>query len=290
MSTLALDIQNTPAISIKNLMLRFRWRIIFTIALVLIDSIAGLLFPLFIGFAINGLLEGSIAELINLGLLGGFVLTVGSLRRFFDTRAYAGIYTTISNEMVARERAKEKPLTAIVARANLLTEFVQFLENSMPTIIASLIGVVGVLLIILSLNAPIFVASVALFGLVMLVYVMSGKLNFRFNKGFNDEFENRVDAIASEDETRIDNHFQTMMKWQIRLSDLETFNFIIIWMGSIALLLFAPLSIIESGIVNFGLIFSILTYVFQYIESLATLPLFIQQIIRLQEISTRLNE
>ncbi len=283
-------INSNNHISVRRLMSRFRWRILFTMALVLIESGLSLAFPLFIGASINGLLEQRTTELFYLGGLGILMLIVGSARRFFDTRAYSNIYTTISTETVEREQKQGKPLTVTTARVQLLTEFVEFLENSFPMIIESLIGIVGVLLIILSLNVSVFLACLALFGLMVVIYILSGKLNFRLNKNFNDELEKRVDVLSTQQRPMIENHFKAVMKWNIHLSDLETVNYAVIWLGIIMVLVYSPIAVIDSGVINFGLIFSTLMYVFQYIENIVMLPLFIQQIIRLQEISVRLSD
>lgn len=277
-------------INLKQLLLRFRWRIAFTMTLVLLETLLTLLLPLFIGWSINGLLEGRFTELFYLGGLGVLMLIIGSGRRFFDTRAYADIYTTISAETVEREQTKGKSLSVITARVRLLSEFVEFLENSLPLIVQSLIGVVGTLLIILSLNVSIFVACIVLLMLMATVYLLSGKLNFRLNKNYNDELEKQVDVLSTEQLDAINGHFKAVMKWNIHLSDLETVNFVIIWFGIILLLVYSPVAVIESGVFNAGLVFSALMYVFQYIEDIVMLPLYIQQLIRLQEISTRLSE
>ncbi|MCP5094373.1 MAG: hypothetical protein GY943_02340 [Chloroflexi bacterium] len=280
----------TPTITLWGLFRRFKKKISLTFFLVVAESILDLLFPLFIGFAINSLLEQSYTGVIALALLGFFALIVGSGRRFYDTRAYASIYTTLSTEMVTREQKKENSISTISARASLLTEFVEFLENSMPMIVTSLFGLVGILAILFSLNLAVFAASTALLGLMILVYLLSGKWNFRYNKNYNDTLENQVDALSTQDMDVISSHFKTVMRWNIKLSDLETVNYTVIWLGIIGLLVYAPIAVIDSGLANYGLVFSILMYVFQYIESVVTLPYFIQQIIRLQEISGRLNK
>ena len=200
---------------------RFGQNISLTLVLVVVESILDLLFPLFIGFAINGLLSQSYWGIGALGGLGVLALLVGSGRRFYDTRAYASIYTTLSAEMVEREQRKESSISAVSARASLLTEFVEFLENSMPAIVTSTIGLVGILVIIFNLNLPVFWASIALFGLMVAVYLVSGRHNFRYNKEYNDELENRVTALTTQDMGVIGTHFQTVMRWNIKLSDLE---------------------------------------------------------------------
>jgi ABC-type bacteriocin/lantibiotic exporter with double-glycine peptidase domain len=277
-------------VSINNLFMRFKWRVSLTLLLVIAESGVYLLFPLFIGFAINDLIDKSYEGLINLLIIGFLMLFIGSARRFYDTRIYAGIYTIISKEMVAHEQEKNSSLSKISARTSLLTEFIEFLENSLPELAASLIGLFGILIIIFFMNINVFFACLALLGLVVLIYLFSGKLNFRLNKEYNNQLERQVELLSTQDMNLIGKHFQKLMSWNIKLSDLETFNFSLVFIGILGLLAYAPIAVIESGVLAYGLVFSILIYVFDYIESVVNLPLYIQQIIRLQEISNRLKE
>lgn len=283
-------VEKSSPITLKNLFRRFNGKISLTLFLVVAETAVDLLFPLFIGYAINGLLTGRMSGVVNLGLLGVAALAVGSSRRFYDTRAYAAVYTTISGEMVAREQAKGSDISTTSARAGLLTEFVEFLENSLPMIVNSLIGLAGVLAILWGLNTAVFWASLALLGLMTLVYLFSSKWNFRYNQAYNDALEEQVNTLSTRDTAVINSYFRRVMRWNIKLSDLETVNYALIWLGIIALFVYAPVAVIDDGVTDYGRVFAVLMYVFQFVESVITLPYFIQQIIRLQEISGRLNE
>ncbi|MEM7335957.1 MAG: ABC transporter six-transmembrane domain-containing protein [Chloroflexota bacterium] len=268
---------------------RFKTKISITFLLVIAESILDLLFPLFIGFAINTLLQQNFDGVLALGGLGVLALLIGSGRRFYDTRAYANIYTALASEMVVQEQANKTAVSATAARATLLTELVEFLENSVPAIVTSLIGLVGILIIIFSLSQPVFWAALGLFGFMSLIYLLSGKKNYQLNQAYNDQLEKQWSVLNSQKMDSINTHFGRMMHWNIKLSDLETLNFSLIWLGIIGLLVYAPIVVIDSGVTNYGLVFSLLMYVFQYIESVVALPLFAQQLIRLQEISSRLG-
>lgn len=281
--------QNMP-ISLKHLILRFKWRISFTFLLVIVESLLAVFYPLLIGLAINDLLEGSYQGSILLGSLGVASLIIGTLRRFYDTRVYSKIYCQIAPEVADAEFNKGSPVSKVSARSGLLTEFVEFLENSMPEIIGVIISMVGGVIIIASLNFQVFLACLALLVLILIVYGVTGKLNFNLNSEYNNQLEQQVSVLESRQSSSIQQHFNLLMKWNIKLSDLETWNYFVIWLGVIALLVFSPIAAIDSGIVKYGLIFSILVYVFEFIESTISLPLFIQQLIRLKEISHRLNE
>lgn len=275
-------------ISLNSIFLRFRWRILVTFLLVILESLIGISFPLLIGIAINGLLEDSFIGIFYLAAAGAAALLVGSLRRFYDTRIYAGIYSQIAPEVVAIERDKGNSVSSISARANLLIEFVEFLEQSMPEIVRAVISLVGILIIIASLNINVFLACLSLSFLIVLIYAITGKLNFNLNKNYNNELEKQVETIERGDQLEIVGYYKRLMSWNIRLSDLETINYLVIWLGVIALFLYTPITVIGSGVLSYGLVFSVLMYVFDYIDAIVAFPIFIQQVIRLKEISIRL--
>jgi len=268
---------------------RFRVNISFTALLVIAESLTTVLFPLFMGFAINGLLEKNFTGMYSLIGLGVTSLIIGSGRRFYDTRTYSKIYAVISPELVEQEMDKGSSVSVITARTNLLTEFVEFLEDSMPQIINSFIGLFGTLFIIFTLNKAVFIACLITLTLTIIVYLLSSNYTFKLNKGFNDELEKQVKVIEAGNKPGIINHFKNVMRWNIRLSDLETINFSIVWLFMIALLSYSIITVLGSGVVLYGTIFSIIMYVFEYISSVTYLPLYYQQLVRLKEISGRLK-
>ncbi|WMP19422.1 ABC transporter six-transmembrane domain-containing protein [Thiothrix lacustris] len=283
--------ESTPpkqAISLQSLIIRFRWRVSFTFALVIVESLLDVLYPLFIGLAIDGLLQKEYAGLIQLTVLGIVSLAFGTARRFYDTRIYSGIYCQILPEMVTNERNFGRSVSTISARSALLTEFVDFLENSMPEIVRGVVSLIGILVIIATLNWTVFFACLGILLLIITVYGVSGKTNYRLNANYNNQLEKQIEELESNDLKRVSRHYSLLMQWKIRLSDLETRNYLAIWIGVIALFVYTPLSVIEGGVTSYGLVSSIFMYVFNYVDSSIAFPFYIQQLIRLKEISSRL--
>ncbi len=277
------------SVSLSGLLSRFRGRIGWTIGLVVVESVLDLLFPLFIGIAINGLLEGSHRGVVQLGGVTLATLVVGSLRRFYDTRVYAGIYEATAVSLVQREFARDSDLSVVTARTNLLAEFVQFFEHSVPALVTSLINLVGILVIVATIRLEVFLACLGLLVIAGIQYSLTGRWNFRLNAGYNDEFERQVEALSSRDKRQVGQHFHSLMRWSIRLSDLETFNFFVVFLGVVALLVYTPIAVVDGDQSEYGFVFSALMYVLQYVGGLMGLPLIVQQVIRLQEITARLK-
>jgi hypothetical protein len=277
-------------ITLKTLVVRFKWQILLTNLLVFIESILGVLIPLFIGLAINDLLDQSFRGVIYLIVVGLSSVAVGSIRRVYDTRTYSQIYQIVAPEMVAKEQKKDSSVSKVIARTSLLAEIVEFLEWSVPAVVGAAVYLIAILVIIATLNLNVFYASLALLLLILIVYAMTGKINFKLNENYNDQLENEVNVLETKDHSVIKNYYRNLMQWNIRLADLGTFNYLIVMLGTTALLVYTPIAVIKGGIAYYGLVFSAVLYVFEFIAALIELPDHIQQVIRLNEISSRLSD
>lgn len=278
------------SISLKSLMLRFWPKVGLTFFLVVVESLLGILYPLFIGFAINDLIAGSYDGIFKLLGLGCLSLTIGSARRLYDTRAYAKVSRIIFPEMIANERVKGSSVSIISARSDLLAEFVDFLEKSLPEIIGAIVSLLGVVVIVATLNINVFLACILVLLLVVVIFLLSGKFSYSLNKGLNNQLEKEVGVIQNGTPVVVRKHYFLLMEWKVKLSDLETFNYFALWMAIIALFIYTPIAVIESGVSDYGLVMSIFMYIVDYIDRTVTFPVYIQQLIRLQEISQRLSQ
>lgn len=270
----------------RKLFFRFKNRFVITFGLLVIESMAELLFPLAIGLAIDDFLAQKYNGLIHLALLGVFLILIGAIRRLVDSRFYASIYVELGGEL----SQSISPLSPSkkAAQMSLLTEIVEFLEYEMPTLFIYVIGLVGTLVILFQLNLDVAIASLITSIVTLGVYLATSFKTTRLNAGYNDEFEKRVDFVAKNKNDETIAHLSRFMRWNIRLSDLETVNYSLAWLTAIGLLVF---TIVTTSIetVEYGLIYSVMMYVYQFIVGYTEVPLYYQQWLRLKEISSRIN-
>lgn len=274
--------------TIRTVLLQFKWKLVVIFSLVLMESVIELLIPLFIGFAIDDALNGSYIGAIQLGGLGALIILIGGGRRFFDSRIYAKVYRRLGNTTLLKMDKNRSSVKT--ARLGMINEIVEFLENSLPALISTMIGMIGVVIIIATLNTKVFVAGLVATFFVFLIYFLTRKKTTYLNSAYNDEFEKQVNVITTNDKTVLASHLKNMMKWNIKLSDLEVFNFSMSWLVLMGFLVISVVLSVSTGNVAYGALFSLIIYVFQYIESVITLPVFYQNWLRLQEIKGRLEE
>jgi len=268
------------------LLKRFAGRLALTVSLVVLEAAGWVLFPLVIGRAIDSVLGDSTRGLYEFAALGIVTMGIAVGRRLLDSRAYGRIYITLGEEMAASAAASST--STRTARLGMLKEIVEFFENSLPQLINSVIGLGGTVLILAALNLPVFLGCLGVAVGTVALYALTGGLTMRYNQGLNDERERQVDAVESGDPARVGVHLRALMRWNIKLSDLEAVNFGVVWLFLMGLLVFSIGSAAQQTL-EYGTVFAVVMYVFQFTDSVLVLPLYYQQWLRLREIAGRLG-
>ena len=267
---------------LRRHMLSFGW----TLTLILVEALLTLLFPLFIGYAVDDAMNQTYNGLMHLGTLGLAVLIVGAGRRFFDSRHYAKAYQKIGSVFITNQ--PDHSTSKKAARLGMIKELVEFLEFSLPEMINAAITLVGVLAILATLEIHVFMGALLASSLIFIVYWVSSAKTLGLNKAANDEQEKEVEVIAKNDTNELGTHLRSMMQWNIKLSDLEVVNFSVTWLILMVFLLTSIFLSVDGQAIQYGILFSMVMYVFQYIESVMNIPFFYQSWLRLQEISSRI--
>ena len=272
---------------LKRLLARHRWRFALTLLLILSEAAILVLVPLFMGKTIDGVLTDRYEACIPLAVLGVCLLVVGMARRVFDSRFYAKVYEQIGVDTLVRFRGRETSVKT--ARLQMVRELVEFLENTLPELINNSIGLIGIVGVLFVLNLKIFYGSLAVAGIVMLMYWVTSKRTLLYNEQANNELERQVDIVSMNQKKALREHLRRMMHWNLKLSDLEAINFSFSWLVALSFLILSIVMATADGVLQYGALFALVMYVFQYIDALINLPYFYQSWLRLHEIALRLE-
>ena len=268
---------------------RYPMAIAITLGLLIVESLLTLALPLAIGFSIDGLLQDDHFGLVALAVLCVALLFVGAGRRFYDTRAYARIYQTLAGSLVKFQHDAGSATSRTNARVGLLWEVVGFFEDELPTLLGTLLALVGTVAILAYLDFFVFLTCVIACLLIVIIYALSSERILTYNREQNDVLERQVDVIGGSQASHVASHFRQLMKWNIKLSDLETLNFSCVWLVVATMLLVSIVLVANNAAITLGNKITSVMYVFEFIEVMFALPLFYQQWVRLQEITTRLS-
>jgi len=275
-------------IGLSHLFMNFKSRMSLTWILVLAETILLALIPLLIGFVIDDLLSDGLSQLLNLVLVMMALLFVAVVRRIYDTRTYSGIGVYLQARV--ENRNKELSISALNARLGMSKELVEFLEQQVPMVLTSFVQVIAAIIILATFHVYLSLAAVVCTLSMIAVYATVHSRFFRLNGHLNEQTELQVGTLEIGKPSEIMNHFLRLRNWEIKISDTEAVLYGIIFAQVIAFLSFILWFGTALPDASTGSIFSIVNYSWTYVESSAVLPLTLQSLTRLREITNRIND
>lgn len=240
--------------------------------------------PFVLGRALDDLLAGTYRWLIVLASIGVATMLLGTIRRIHDVRLYSRIYEEAGTATLGRDAG----LSANTARLNMLREVVDFLEWSLPDLMAGLVAFIGTLVFLAQLSVPVFLAALVMAAVIIAVYAATTGRTMRFNREYNDEYERQVDVLKRNDLVHARSHIGLLNRWNIRLSDVDTINFAVSLTLTVALQVFAIIYSVRVSM-DTGVVLSVVLYVFDFSATAAMLPDSWQQYLRLRDITARIQ-
>ncbi|NRB03685.1 MAG: hypothetical protein HRU30_10530 [Rhodobacteraceae bacterium] len=281
------DFAPEDRLSLGSLLRRFRYRIGVTWFLTLCETGLYALIPLLIGYSIDDLLNGRWAGFQALLILFAVLLAVSIGRRVYDTRAYGTMRVALGRAQF--QRRAEAPISVANARVLMGRELVDFLEQQTPEAMSAFVQVIASVVILLTFNHMLALSAGGSAIAIVAIFGMATRAFFRRNAALNAQTEHQINALETRNLKKVSLHFLKLRKQEVRLSDLESFVYGIIFLVLLSMLSFNLWFAATQLDASAGDIFAIVTYSFTFVESSVALPMLMQSLTRLTEITNRIN-
>lgn len=275
-------------LTVATILKKFVRPISLTWVLTLCETVLMTLIPLFIGFAIDGLIEGHSISLMQLsGVLAGLIaISVG--RRIYDTRVYGTIRVELGAELIGR--SGKVPVSGQNARLDMCRELVDFLEDDAPALMSSAVQLIVSLLVLFSFHPTLSYAALGSAVVMSAIYSVFHRRFFRLNADLNHQIEQPAGTLELFSPEKLATYLRKLRSIEIRLSDTEACVYgaiFLVMMGFIIFNLWFAATNLETSV---GSIFSIISYSWKFVESALVLPATLQGWSRLSEIMQRINK
>lgn len=274
---------------IQTILQKHKYKLLLTYSLFAVEMLGLLLRPYFLGEAVNGLIKGSYYGLILLVATHLLWVVMGTIRHMYDSRTYSDIYTSLVVRLMSRNRTKD--VSKLSAHSTLSREFIDFLEFDLNYVIEAFYNIAGSLILLCFYDAQVVLLCLAMLVPVSIASYFYGKRMRLLNKQKNDELEEQVSILASRNTIRINQHYNKLRTWQIKISDQEAWNFGV--MELLVMVIISASLIISSSVngktMQAGDLIGIYTYILKFVSGLDTLPYMIQRIANLKDILHRVE-
>ncbi|MDN3616691.1 ABC transporter six-transmembrane domain-containing protein [Vibrio gallaecicus] len=279
--------------TVRSILKQNKSKVAITWFLVALENLFMVLLPLFIGFAIDDLVKGEFSDLYWLSALIVSLIVVSVIRRFYDTRIYGRIRVIIGEAVDIKMRNQLPPSNSVSirnARLDMSRELVDFLENDVPPLMTAGIQLTASIIILSSFHISLGISAI-IAGITMLVIYSQFHPYFtRLNRSLNHRIEQQVSILSRVPFRSIRRHLERIKRREVLISDAEAivygliffvlFSFVItnLWLST---QLIQPTA---------GQLFSAVTYSLEFLEAAILLPITLQTLSRLTDISQRLNQ
>ncbi|MBG0758424.1 ABC transporter permease [Vibrio cidicii] len=263
-------------------------RVALTWLIVLAENVLMMLLPLFIGFAIDGLLEQNLRPLLTLGFILFALVVISVARRVYDTRVYGAIRVRLA-KLVARN-LRAVPISVKDARLTMSRELVDFLEQHLPAVITALVQLLATLVILASFHFTLALCVLAAGLAMLLLYTLFHRTFTRLNATLNDQLEQQVGVLDGRSFAAIRAHFERLKQCEIKLSDTEALVYGLIFIALFSSVVANLWLVSHLPAPTAGQVFAVVTYSLEFVETAVMLPITLQTLSRLEEISQRLNQ
>ena len=265
-----------------------RIKIASTYLLFNVENVVRLAQPLLLGWAINGLIQGTYRGLIWFACGHLIHLLLRSARQMLDTRTFTSIYSDAATDLVIRQRKTGIDVSRISARSNLFREFVEFLEHQVPRMMRSAYSVVGALVMLAFYDGMLIVYCSAMLIPAGVLYWFYGGQTLRLSRKLHNELEREVGMVDQGSRAQLHDHYRHVARARIQLSDWEALTTGLMELFVLTLMVCGLLRYCTMAGTAPGDIFAVFRYVLLFVMGLDSLPVLVSQVSRLRDIGQRL--
>ncbi len=280
--------QNNAFKTLKSIATEHNKNLILTFALVLAENGLFLAYPIFAGFAINAIMQGNTLNALIYALFVLIAWLVGAIRRRVDTQVFANIYAKLAVNVIMNEKQNAKDDSAIIARVALSREFVNFFETHFPMFFTLVISIIGSAFMLIFVEPKVAVACFAVMIVFFIFLPRYIKKNDDLYLRLNDRLEKEAKVIGVFNKSTLNRHYDVVSKFRIAISNREAMSYFIIGISA-SLLFLVAIIVLSSQQTNAGHIYSVMTYIWNFVISLDDSPKLIEEFSNLKDIGKRID-
>lgn len=280
--------QNNAFKTLKSIATEHNKRLILTFTLVLAENGLFLAYPIFAGFAINAIMQGNTLNALIYALFVLVAWLVGAIRRRVDTQVFANIYAKLAVNVIMNEKQNAKDDSAIIARVALSREFVNFFETHFPMFFTSVISIIGSAFMLIFVEPKVAAACFAVMIAFLIFLPRYIKKNDDLYLRLNDRLEKEAKVIGVFNKSTLNRHYDVVSKFRIAISNREAMSYFIIGISA-SLLFLVAIIVLSSQQTNAGHIYSVMTYIWNFVISLDDSPKLIEEFSNLKDIGKRID-
>lgn len=277
--------------STKTLFHPYRLRLTGIYTLAIVESVLEMVYPLAIGLAINGLIEGKgMISAIPLILVWLCQAAFGGIYQLVASRLAARIYRDLADKLILQKNNSTVSDSMVVARVDMVEKVCDALIEVVPLLLRVVIGIVVSSIMLFTYNLLAGTIAVMLIVIIGLLQWWYTTYACELSERINTRRESQVSIIINRKLVSVTTHFKKITRLNVRFSDIATGTWAIADILSLVALLIMLFIIAGMEKYDAGSIFAMITYVLTLSNSLEQVPTMIEEGVYFNDVSSRVSQ
>jgi ABC-type multidrug transport system fused ATPase/permease subunit len=282
----------------KEIIFKYKYPIALILLFVLIENVSFIIEPTFFGKLLDSLIDhfydhekiDYITPLIIWIIIYMINVVGGTLHRYFNGSIYSKMYANIATEVVIESKCREDQFSKMLARAELVKEYIAFFKDRLPEVMWQLTATAGAMIAIFFYDYRIALVCLAVIIPIAFINNLNRKKVTLFQKDIHDNQEELFHLIESRDTSKISQFYLNTISPKTRIARWNAFGY-----GSVKVLLvviFITVLFICVDVDKFttGRIYAIVAYLWTFIASTDYLPELMESLASVKDLNIRFGE
>jgi hypothetical protein len=281
----------------KEIASRYKYSIVLILVFVLIENVSFIIEPTFFGKLLDSLIDHfydheKVDYLYPLFIwIFVYMINVvgGTLHRLFNGSIYSKMYANIATEVVLDSKCREDQFPKMLARAELVKEYITFFKERLPEVMWQLSATAGAIIALFFYDYRIALVCLAVIMPIAVINNLNRKKVTTLQKDIHDNQEELFNLIERKDTLKITQFYQNTISPKTSIARWNALGY-----SSVKILLviiFVAVLFICVDVDKFttGRIYSIVAYLWTFIASTDYLPELMESLASVKDLNTRFS-
>ena len=272
----------------KQLLSQYKFKYLIILLLLVIETACHVVQFYLIGLSINMLLKGSKVGLYYLAAIFVFRYIVYLARELFNSKVYKSLYDALVLKILPSEYTKESRID-LISKSSVVFEFASFIKFDLVTSLQSILRLLFVFVMLFLMTKKVLLLCLITAVFMAIVFILRRKKIFELYSSFNKNWRGEPALILEGSKTQIVEHFKVLEAKEKEVVSLSWGHALFIELVTFVVLVLSLLILTqEFKGEEVGFFFSILYYVFAFMEVAFLLPFIYQKFVKIKTMDTAL--
>jgi ABC-type multidrug transport system fused ATPase/permease subunit len=282
----------------KEIAKKYKYRIALVLLFVLLEYVSLIIEPTFFGKLLDALIDhfydhekaDYVTPLIIWIMVFLFNVTGGALHRLFNGIVYSKMYANIAADVVLESRSRGDLFSKMLARAELIKEYIVFFKDRLPEVMWQLSATAGAIIALFFYDYRIALVCLVVIVPIAFINNLNRKKVTRLQSDIHDNQEELFHLIESRNTAKISQFYQNTVAPKTQIARWNAFSYSTGKFMLVIVFLAVLFICVDVDKFSTGKIYSIVAYLWTFIASTDYLAELMESIASVKDLNDRFNK